>query len=106
MTIVRRSVQQEHSISGLDRYLQWQTKFCIQRKKNTTLLNKHRNLKRAFFVKRFKEGKKATGIITAAGSRSMKRNLDTGVEVNNNERSKEGTTPCNKRETKYVFRYI
>ena len=35
--------------------------------------------------------KKATGTKTAAGSRSMKRNLDTGVEVDNNEVKKNTT---------------
>ena len=43
---------------------------------------------------------KATGTTTAAGLRSMKRNLETGVEVCDN--SEEEPTPHNKRETKYV----
>ena len=33
--------------------------------------------------------KKATGTNTAAGSRSMKRNLDTGVEVYDNKGKKK-----------------
>ena len=35
--------------------------------------------------------KKATGTNTAAGSWSMKRNLDTGIEVYNNKVKKKAT---------------
>ena len=42
--------------------------------------------------------KKATGTNTAAGSSSMKRNLDTGVEVYDKNVREEETTPHNKRK--------
>ena len=45
--------------------------------------------------------KKATGTKTAAGSRSIKRSLDAGVEVDNNE-VKKNQRHTNKQETKYV----
>ena len=41
--------------------------------------------------------KKATGTKTAAGSRSIKRSLDTGVEVVNNEVKKNQRHTTNKK---------
>ena len=45
--------------------------------------------------------KKTTGTKTAAGSRSMKRSLDTGVEVDNNEVKKNQHHTTNKKPNMY-----
>ena len=45
--------------------------------------------------------KKATGTKTAAGSRSMKRSLDTGIEVDNNEVKKKQRHTTNKKPNMY-----
>ena len=45
--------------------------------------------------------KKATGTNNAAGSRSMKQNLDTGVEVGNNEVKKNQRHTTNKKPNMY-----
>ena len=45
--------------------------------------------------------KKATGTKTAAGSRSMKRNLDTGVEVDNNRVKKNQRHTTNRKPNMY-----
>ena len=46
--------------------------------------------------------KKATGINTAAGSRSIKRSLHTGVEVDNNEVKKNQRHTTNKKPNMYL----
>ena len=45
--------------------------------------------------------KKATGTKTAAGSRSMKRNLDTGVEVCDNRVKKNQRHTTNQKPNMY-----
>ena len=45
--------------------------------------------------------KKATGTKTAAGSRSIKRSLDTGVEVDNNEVKKNQRHTTNNKPNMY-----
>ena len=47
--------------------------------------------------------KKATGTKTAAGSRSIKQSLDTGVEVNNNEVKKEQRHTTNEKPDMYII---
>ena len=49
--------------------------------------------------------KKATGTNTAAGSRSMKRNLDTGVEVCDNKVKKKQRHPTNEKPNMYLDIY-
>ena len=46
--------------------------------------------------------KKATGTNAAAGSRSMKRNLDTGVEVYDNKVKKNQRHTINKKPNMYI----
>ena len=46
--------------------------------------------------------KKATGTKTAAGSRSMKPNLDTGVEVYDNRVKKNQRHTTNKKPNMYL----
>ena len=46
--------------------------------------------------------KKATGTRTAAGSRSMKRHLDTGVEVFDNKAKKNQRHTTNKKPNMYL----
>ena len=50
--------------------------------------------------------KKATGTKTAAGSRSMKRNLDTGVEVCDNRVNKNQRHTTNEKPNMYKDMYI
>ena len=45
--------------------------------------------------------KKANGTKTVAGSRSIKRSLDTGVEVDNNEVKKNQRHTTNKKPNMY-----
>ena len=49
--------------------------------------------------------KKATGTKTAAGSRSMKQNLDTGVEVCDNRVKKNKRHTTNKKPNMYKDKY-
>ena len=46
--------------------------------------------------------KKATGTNTDAGSRSMKRNLDTAVEVHNNKMKKEQRHATDEKPNMYL----
>ena len=46
--------------------------------------------------------KKATGTTTAAGSRSMKRNLDTGVEVCDKKQKKKQRHTTNEKPNMYL----
>ena len=69
-----------------------------------TLSNSHTIMLTRVILNRVRQVSHGTN--TAAGSRSIKRKLDTGVEVNDNEAKKEQRHATNnKRETKYVHRY-
>ena len=56
---------------------------------------------RLVFKFNMQKKKKATGTKTAAGSRSMKRNLDTGVEVCDNREKKNQRHTTNEKPNMY-----